>query len=252
MKNIRLVLEYDGAGYSGWQWQPNAVTLQGTLEGAIFKITGENLRVTASGRTDAGVHAWGQVVNFHTEATLDSNAWRGALNHHLPPDMRVLEAAEAPEEFNARHSAVGKRYEYIVLNRFAPSPLRRNHAWHVGVALDFDAMAEAARPLVGEHDFTSFRALACDAKSPVRTLRQLDVARDGDTIIFQLGANAFLRHMVRNIVGTIVEVGKGRFKPEDVQAMLDARDRTKAGPTAPPQGLYLVEVEYEEQGKSPL
>jgi len=244
MKNMKLVLEYDGTDFSGWQWQPGRPTLQGALEDAIRRTSGEEIRVTASGRTDAGVHALGQVVNFRTEASLDGRAWSGALNHYLPPQVRVLEASEAPPEFNARHSARGKHYGYIVLNRPAPSPLKRNYAWHVPAPLNFGAMREAAMRLVGEHDFSSFRSSDCDAKNPVRELRRLEIELDGFRIFFSLEASAFLRHMVRNIVGTLVEAGRGRFTPDGVGEILAARDRTKAGPTAPPQGLYLVRVEY--------
>jgi len=244
MRNIKLILEYDGTNYSGWQWQDNAPTLQGALEKAIHRITGEALRVSASGRTDAGVHAYGQVVNFRTGSGLDIDKWRGALNHYLPADMKVLQVEGAPDEFDARRSARGKRYEYIVLNRYVSSPLTRTRAWHVAVPLDVDAMRRAGEALIGECDFSSFRGAGCSAKSPVRELTGLDIVRDGDRIVFTLKAYAFLRHMVRNIVGTLVEVGRGRLTPEDVAVILDARDRTKAGLTAPPQGLYMVEVEY--------
>jgi tRNA pseudouridine38-40 synthase len=244
MKNIKIILEYDGTGFAGWQYQPDQRTLQGELETAIKKISREDLRVTASGRTDAGVHALGQVVNFKTAAEMDAKAWLGALNHFLPPEMRTLEASEEPEEFSARYSAKGKQYGYIVLNRYIPSPLKRNYSWHVPMPLDVEAMKEGAAHLIGEHDFTSFRAVNCDAVNPVRTLRLLEIQLDGNRIFFSLEASGFLRHMVRTVVGTLVEVGKGRFAPGDVKDMLQARDRTKAGPTAPGQGLYLVHVEY--------
>jgi tRNA pseudouridine38-40 synthase len=244
MKNIKLILEYDGTGFSGWQFQPDQRTLQGELEAAVKKISGEDLRATASGRTDAGVHALGQVVNFKTAAEMDAQAWLGALNHFLPPEMRALEASEEPEEFNARYSAKGKQYGYIVLNRYIPSPLKRNYSWHVPMALDIEAMKEGAAHLLGEHDFTSFRAVNSDGVNPVRTLRLLEIQVDGNRIFFSLEASGFLRHMVRTVVGTLVEVGKGRFAPGDVKDMLEERDRTKAGPTAPGQGLYLVHVEY--------
>jgi len=244
MKNIKIILEYDGTNYAGWQWQPGQVTLQGTLEEAVRKTSGEELRVTASGRTDAGVHAYGQVVNFKTESILEPWAWKGALNHRMPPDIRVLEAYDEDEEFSARHSARGKEYEYVVINRPMPSPIYRNHAWHVGYTLDVDAMRDGAGYLIGEHDFTSLRARDCAAKSPVRTLYKLEVEQDGERVKFSVGGSAFLKHMVRNIVGTLVEVGRGRFAPEDVKVILEAKDRTKAGPTAPAQGLYLVQVIY--------
>ncbi len=244
MKNIKIILEYDGTGFSGWQFQPNRRTLQGEFEAAIRKISGEDLRVNASGRTDAGVHALGQTVNFKTGSEMDAAAWQGALNHFLPPEMRALEVAEVPEDFNARYSAKGKQYGYIILNRRVPSPLKRNYSWHVPVPLDLEAMKEGAIHLIGLHDFTSFRAVNSDTINPVRTLRTLEILPDGNRIFFSLEADGFLRHMVRTVVGTLVEVGKGRFAPDDVKAMLEAKDRSKAGPTAPGQGLYLVSVQY--------
>lgn len=244
MKNIKIILEYDGTEFSGWQFQPRQRTLQGTLEDAIKATTGEEMRVTASGRTDAGVHAYGQAVNFKTEANLDARAWLGALNHYLPRQMRVQDVEEVGPDFSARFDAKGKQYDYIIINRAVPSPIHRNYAWHVGMPLDFEAIEAAARELVGEHDFTSLRATDCDSNTPVRELRSLDVIKDSDRIRLSLKAGGFLRHMVRNIAGTLVEVGRGRFSPEDMKAILEARDRTKAGPTAPPQGLYLVKVEY--------
>jgi len=244
MKNIKLILEYDGTNYAGWQWQPNVPTLQAALEEAIKRTSKEELRVTASGRTDAGVHAFGQVANFKTEASLDAYAWLGALNHFLPADIRVLTADEVAPDFSARYSAKGKRYGYIIINRVIPSAIKRNYAWNISFPLDVEAMKQGASYLVGTHDFTSLRATACDAESPVRELRELEVGRDDSRIFVSLEASGFLRHMVRNIVGTLVEVGRGVMKPEDVRTILEMRDRTKAGPTAPPQGLYLVGVEY--------
>ncbi|MHB8174737.1 MAG: tRNA pseudouridine(38-40) synthase TruA [Nitrospirota bacterium] len=244
MKNIKVILEYDGTGFAGWQFQPDQRTLQGEFEAAVKKISGEEFRVTASGRTDAGVHALGQVVNFKTSAGMDARAWLGALNHFLPPEMRALEVSEVPEDFNARYSAKGKQYGYIILNRQSPSPLKRNYSWHVPMPLDIAAMKEGAAHLLGEHDFTSFRAVNSDSINPVKTMRSLEILPDGNRIFFSLEADGFLRHMVRTVVGTLVEVGKGRFAPDDVKDMLEARARTKAGPTAPGQGLYLVRVEY--------
>jgi len=248
MANIRLTISYDGTGYSGWQSQPDGNTLQDKLESAIGKISGESLRVTASGRTDAGVHAYGQVVNFHTGKDIPPHEWMGGLNHFLPEGMRVIKADEADDDFSARHSARGKVYRYILLNVSPPSPLMRYRAWQVGYKLEIGAMRDAANSLIGEHDFSSFRAAGCSANHPVRTLRRLDIEDEpyerGTRITFTLEADAFLRHMVRNIVGTLVEIGRGRFGAEDAARILEARDRTLSGPTAPPQGLYLVEVYY--------
>lgn len=251
MKNIKITVEYDGTNYAGWQWQPDEPTLQGELEQAILRVTGRQVRVTASGRTDAGVHAYGQVVSFQTEAELEPYNWQGALNHFLPEDMAVIHAEEVVPEFSARYSARGKRYDYIVLNRRMPSPLLRYRAWHVSVPLDVDAMKRAALHLIGEHDFSSFQASGCSANHPVRELMLLNISMEGELITFSLDATAFLRHMVRNIVGTLVDVGRGRFDPDDVSGILAARDRTRSGPTAPPQGLYLMKVFYGD-GERPL
>ncbi len=244
MKNIRVTIEYDGTKYAGWQWQPDEPTLQGALEEAIRKTSGESIRVTASGRTDAGVHAYGQIASFETEAGMEAMDWRGALNHFLPEDIRVLDATEESQDFSARHSARGKQYDYLILNRRMPSPLIRNRSWHIAVPLGMDVMRNASLHLMGKHDFTSFRAAGCGANHPIRELRRLDIAVEGELIRFSLEADAFLRHMVRNIVGTLVEVGRGRFTPDGVRAILEARDRTMSGPTAPPQGLYLMKVIY--------
>jgi len=248
MVNIRLTISYDGTAYSGWQSQPDAVTLQDTLEAAIKRISGETLRVTASGRTDAGVHAYGQVVNFHTEKDIPPHEWTGGINHFLPEDMRIIDASVVPEEFSARYSARGKVYRYILMNVSPPSPLMLDRAWQLGYAIDIGAMREAAKSLLGEHDFSSFRAAGCSANHPVRTLRRLDIHDEpderGTRINFTLEADAFLRHMVRNIVGTLVEVGRGRFTVKDMADILEEKDRTRSGPAAPPQGLYLVEVHY--------
>jgi tRNA pseudouridine38-40 synthase len=248
MTNIKLILSYDGTNYSGWQFQPDVPTLQGKLESAIRKISGEELRVIASGRTDAGVHAYGQVVSFHTKKDILPYKWMGGLNHFLPKDIRVIEASVEDDEFSAWHSSRGKVYQYILL-RIAPhAPLMRNRAWQVGYKLDIDAMRAAAESLLGEHDFSSFRAIDCSAKNPIRTLRRLEIVDEpdmwGTRITFTLEANAFLRHMVRNIVGTLVWVGRGLFKADDISHILAAKDRTHAGLNAPPQGLYMVKVYY--------
>lgn len=247
-RNIKLVLEYDGTNYHGWQAQAGTgrTTVQEALERALQEITNERISAVASGRTDAGVHAFGQVVNFHTRHAMPPSAWMPALNHRLPADIRVIASAEAPAGFHARHSARGKVYRYRILNRSAPSALFRNYAWHVAAPLKLPRMRKAASQLVGTHDFSAFQGAGCGAASPVRTLARIDILKRGDFIELHLEANAFLQYMVRNITGTLVETGLGRFSPEEVSAMLASRDRRRAGRTAPPHGLYLISVRYEE------
>lgn len=246
MRNIKLTLEYIGTSYHGWQSQVGSgkATIQETLEQAIGKLSGEQVRTTSSGRTDAGVHAWGHVANFSVESTLPPSAWAPALNRHLPEDIRVLSSEEVPADFHARYSAKGKIYEYRILNRKAPSALLRDRAWHVDRKLNMAAMRRAAAVLVGRHDFSSFRSAGCNAKTPVRNLRSLRITKSGDQIAIRLEADAFLMHMARNIVGTLVEAGLSRFTPEEVRKVLRSRDRKRAGRTAPAHGLYLVSVAY--------
>jgi tRNA pseudouridine38-40 synthase len=246
MRNIKLTLEYLGTSYHGWQSQAGSgrATIQETLEQAIARLTGEKVRTTSSGRTDAGVHAWGHVANFSTDSPLPPAAWAPSLNRHLPEDIRVLSSEEVPAEFHARFSAKGKIYEYRILNRKAPSALLRDRAWHVDRKLNVAAMRRAAAVLVGRHDFSSFRSAGCNAKTPVRSLRSLQVTRSRDRIVIRLEADAFLMHMARNITGTLVEVGLGRFTEQDIRKILRSRDRRQAGKTAPAHGLYLLSVAY--------
>lgn len=244
-RTIRLLLEYDGTKFHGWQVQPRGPTIQGELEAALLRITGKPVRVSGSGRTDAGVHALGQVASFTSTARLDAAAFRRALNSLLPRAITVLEAQEAPRGFEARFAATGKLYRYRVLARSSPSPLERERSWHVPQPLDLAQMRAAASHLVGRHDFSAFRATGCAAANPVRTLRLCAIARDGDLLIFELEAEGFLRMMVRNIVGTLVETGRGRYSAGEVREILGGRDRARAGIAAPPQGLYLVHVGYD-------
>lgn len=248
-RNIKLILEYDGTPYYGWQSQAGSgrPTVQETVEQAITQVGQEEVALASSGRTDAGVHAYGHVANFATEHSMPPEAWAPALNHLLPPDIRVLSSEEAPLDFHSRYSAAGKVYHYLILNRHAPSALERNRAWHVPQELNLAAMRRAARFLVGTHDFSAFRASACGARNPVRTLRSLAIRKSGDVVEVRLEADAFLHHMARNIVGTLLEVGLGRFQPRDVKDILVSRDRKRAGRTAPAQGLYLVRVHYPKK-----
>lgn len=245
-RNIKLVLEYDGTNYHGWQSQTGSgnETIQETIERALSSLTNDKKSIFSSGRTDAGVHAMGQVANFQTQSTIPASAWAPALNHLLPADIRILASEEAPDDFHARYSARTKVYKYCILNRRAPTSLYRNYAWHINLPLDFARMRRAAAALQGRHDFSSFRGSGCTAKSAVRTIKSVIIRKNGDFMELWLEADAFLQYMVRNITGTLVEVGLGRFSPADVKRILESKDRAAAGKTAPPQGLYLVRVNY--------
>ena len=245
MTRFRLTLEYDGAGFVGWQRQDNGPSVQQALEDAVFAFCGERVAATAAGRTDAGVHALGQVVHLDIARAVAVETVRDAVNYHLKPAPIAVLAVEAgPADFHARFSAVHSAYLYRIVNRRAPLALDRGRAWGVAAPLDAAAMAEAARVLVGRHDFTSFRAAPCQAASPVKTLDVLEVERVGAEIRVTARARSFLHHQVRNMVGTLKLVGEGKWSAADVAAALAARDRSAAGPTAPPGGLYLVEVRY--------
>jgi tRNA pseudouridine38-40 synthase len=245
MARFKLTLEYDGTPFVGWQRQDNGPTVQASLEAAIKKFCGEDVTSYAAGRTDAGVHALGQVAHVDLAKEWPPDTVRNALNFHLQPDpVTVLSVARVADDFHARLTATGRAYLYRILNRPAPPAVDRARVWHVPHALDVDAMHAAAQELVGHHDFTTFRASLCQAKSPVKTLDRLDVSRAGEEIQIQAAARSFLHHQVRNMVGTLKLVGEGKWSPRDVADALAARDRTKGGPTAPPDGLYLVRVTY--------
>lgn len=247
MRRVALLLEYDGGGFVGWQRQASGVSVQSVLEHAARKLAGGLATAcTAAGRTDSGVHAEGQVVHLDLAAHLDLPTIRNALNYHMKPHaVAVLQAADVPHNWSARFSATGRSYRYEINTRKARLVLDRGRAWHVDHPLDLPAMRQAALALVGHHDFTSFRASSCQAKSPVRTLERLDVSRHGTTISFTLAARSFLHHQVRNMVGTLKLVGEGKWPIARVEQALAARDRAAAGPTAPPDGLYLTGVVYD-------
>lgn len=242
---IALGIEYDGSRFLGWQTQPGGGTVQDALQAALSAIAAAPVAVTCAGRTDRGVHARGQVVHFDTDAERPEGAWVRGVNALLPESVAVLWSRQVDAAFHARYAAFARTYRYVLINRPVRPALAARHAgWH-HAPLDADAMRQAAAYLVGEHDFTAFRSAECQAKSPVRTMHSILVERSGDRIDFVLRASAFLHHMVRNLVGTLIYVGKGRHSPDWAREVLEARDRARAAPTFSPEGLYLEAVEYE-------
>jgi len=245
MPRYKLLIEYDGAPFAGWQIQAGALTIQGVLTAAVEAFAGEKVSVQGAGRTDAGVHAVGQVAHIDLQKEWDTGTVRDALTAQLRPHpVAVLAAERVPDSFDARFSARARHYVYRIINRRADLALDRGRAWRVPRPLDSPAMHMAAQGLLGKHDFTTFRAAECQAKSPVKTLDRLDVAREGDEIRVFASARSFLHHQVRSMVGSLVLVGEGRWSADDLAAALAARDRTACGQVAPPDGLYLVRVEY--------
>ncbi|MDH7600858.1 MAG: tRNA pseudouridine(38-40) synthase TruA [Armatimonadota bacterium] len=245
MRNIKVILEYDGTDFYGFQYQPGVPTIQGELEKALSKIFKERITVYGSGRTDAGVHALGQVINFRSHGTIPIDRVCVAMNSLLPPSIAAISACEVDEHFHARYSAKSRLYRYVILNRSVRSAIQGRFCWHVPQQLDLLAMSEAAQCLVGVHDFAAFAAADRDEKdSSVRNVMHVSLERQGDNVIFDIRANAFLRSMVRSIVGTLVEIGVGKRSVSEMREILESRDRRAAGKTAPPQGLFLVEVEY--------
>lgn len=244
MRRIKLIVAYDGTKYSGWQIQPEAPTIEMCLDKAIHELTGENVHVTGASRTDAGVHAYGNVAVFDTESTIPGDRFTFALNRFLPDSIVIQDSWEVSVDFHPRHCNTRKTYEYRILNTAVPLPQKRNFTWHVAGSVDIEKMKEAAAYIVGEHDFKSFCCVRTQAESTVRTIYSLEVLQEGSEIIIRIKGNGFLYNMVRIITGTLIQVGKGRFMPEYVKQMLEAKDRTVAGQTAPPQGLTLVGIEY--------
>ncbi len=242
---IALGVEYDGSPYCGWQSQPEAANVQDALQAALSGIASAPVSILAAGRTDTGVHALEQVVHFDTEANRPLSAWVRGTNASLPASIAVLWAHAVPDEFHARFSAQARSYRYLLLNRPVRSAIRHARAGWFHAPLNLDAMREAAQHLLGEHDFSAFRASECQAKTPVKTLTQLEIRKEGDLVTFDLTANAFLHHMVRNIVGCLVYIGKGKHPPQWMHEVLQSRNRDIAAPTFAPDGLYLRHITYE-------
>lgn len=245
MTRFALTIEFDGGPYMGWQWQDNGPSVQGAIEEAIFKVTGEKTLVYSAGRTDAGVHALGMRAHVDIEKPLGAFRVMEAINAQLRPHpIAVLACGEVPQEWHARYSCIGRSYEYRILNRRASLTLERGRVWRIGPELDAGPMHKAAQSLIGLHDFTTFRSTACQSASPIKTLDRLDVRREGQHVIIEAAALSFLHHQVRSMVGCLVAVGLGRWTAADLQAALDAKDRAALAENAPPEGLYFVRASY--------
>lgn len=247
MARFKLTIEYDGSGFVGWQRQADRMSVQQALEEAIEKFSGERAPTQAAGRTDTGVHALGQVVHFDLSTDREPFRVSEALNYHLKPHrVAVLKVEAVPETFEARFSATARSYEYRILNRRARPALEEGHVWHVSVPLDADVMHAAAQKILGRHDFSTFRAAECQANSPIRTLDVFTVSRLGEMVIVRAKARSFLHSQVRSMVGSLKLVGEGRWSPDDFRAALDAAQRSRCGPLAPPDGLYFTGVDYPD------
>ena len=248
---IALGVEYDGRPYCGWQSQAVGLTVQDTLQKALSRIADAPISVVAAGRTDAGVHALEQVVHFDTEALRPLSAWVRGVNSELPDSIAVRWAHVVPDEFHARFSAQGRSYRYFLINRSVRSAVHAGRSGWFHLPLDIEAMQQAAAYLIGEHDFSAFRAAECQAKSPVKRMNSVEINREGEMLVFDFSANAFLHHMVRNLVGCLVYVGKGKYPPSWLAQVLSGRERRHAAPTFSPDGLYLRRIQYDEKWELP-
>lgn len=244
MKNIKLTIEYDGTNYGGWQKQNNNKTIQESIEKAIFKATKEEVEVIGSSRTDAGVHAKGMVCNFTTKSSIPAERFREAINRHLPDDIAILMSEEVPKDFHSRYNSVGKTYSYTIINRYEKLALGKNYALQVKDELDIDSMEKACTYFIGKHDFSAFKTTGSSVKTSVRTISRLYLKCNEDNIKIYITADGFLYNMVRIIVGTLIEVGKGKIKSENISEIIASKDRSKAGPCVKPNGLILEKVYF--------
>lgn len=245
MPRYKIIIEYDGTNFAGWQKQKGAISVQQTIEDALAKLCQKEIIVHASGRTDAGVHALGQVAHFDLDKKIEDWQIRMALNHYLQDDaIAILSCEKTNDEFHSRFDAKIRHYQYQILNRRAKAVLTKNRAWHIPYELNLDSMKNASKYLIGKHDFTSFRDAECQAKSPIKTISNIKIEKTGENINITISAPSFLHHMVRNIVGTLVLAGGEKIKADDMKIILEAKDRSKSGPNAPAYGLYFYRVDY--------
>lgn len=244
MRNIKLIIEYDGKGFNGWQKQPDRLNIQGEIEKAIEEITGEKVNLTASGRTDAGVHSLGQTANFKTDSKIPTEKFAKAINSRLKKSIVIKSAEEVDEKFHSRYSVKSKTYRYIINNSENGTAIYRGLEYHVPMKLDYEKMNEAIKYFIGEHDFKAFKASGTSSKSSVRKILDGNVRKEGERVIIEVTGTGFLYNMVRIISGTLLDVGLGKIKPEDIPSIIESKDRTKAGKTLPAHGLYLLQVNY--------
>lgn len=243
MRNLKVTIQYNGENYCGWQKQPDTLGIQGTIQNAIYEITKEEVQLNASGRTDAGVHALGQVANFKLESKIPTYKIPSALNAKLPKDISIIACTEVDDEFHSRYSAKGKRYRYLIYNNMYRSPIYKDTSYHVRYDLDFEKMCEEAKHLIGEHDFKGFMSSGSSVNDTVRTIYDITLEKQENLIILEVEGNGFLYNMVRIIVGTLVDIGRGRIN-ESLKDIIDSKNRGKCGHTAPPHGLFLKKVDY--------
>lgn len=244
MKNIKLIVEYEGTNFSGWQIQPNLRTVEGELKAALDKATGEDINVIGAGRTDKKVHSLGQVVNFHTNIDIPGENYKKLMDFLLPDDISIKDSCEVDENFHSRFDAKSRQYKYLVYNRELPNAIYRNFSYHFPYYLDIEKMREASRYLIGTHDFTAFKQTENVEINPIRTIEMIEIEKNGDFFQFRIRGNAFLHNMVRIIVGTLLFIGTGKLEAEELEDILKSKDRSRAGITAGPEGLFLEEVNY--------